>query len=121
MANPPMLHISSHQSLRDVLECHLSDGPIPSESLAAFLFKSKAEVWPTNLPNVSEKELRKSCNCLVLKLVASKILRAEKAVIKSPDAKPTVMLKWDCKIGPEGNRMLAYKDDALWRHIPTHN
>jgi hypothetical protein len=48
-----------------------------------------------------------SRNCLVvLKLVASKILRAEKAVIKSPDAKSTVMLKWDCKIGPEGNRML---------------
>jgi hypothetical protein len=49
-----------------------------------------------------------SRNCLVLKLVASKILRAEKAVIKSPDAKLTmVMLKWDCKIGPEGNRMLG--------------
>jgi hypothetical protein len=49
-----------------------------------------------------------SRNCLVLKLVASKVICAEKAVIKSPDAKLTmVMLKWDCKIGPEGNRMLG--------------
>jgi hypothetical protein len=114
-----MIPVSSHQSLRDLLECHLSDGPIPSENLGNFLFRSKAEVWPAAGTNVTDKDLRKSCNFLVLKLITSKLLRPEMA-IKS-DGKPTVMLKWEHKKGPGGRMMLAYKDDALWRHVPTCN
>jgi hypothetical protein len=112
-----MLPVSSHELLRGLLECRLSDGPIPSENLGTFLFKSKAEVWPAAMKNVTDKDIRKSCNCLVLKLIASKLLRPEMA-IKS-DGKPTVMLKWERKKGPGGRIMLAYKDDTLWRHIPT--
>jgi hypothetical protein len=115
-----MLPISSHQSLRELLECRLSDGPILSEDLGAFFFKSKAEVWSADVRNVPDKELRKSCNYLVLKLIASKLLRPEKASTKS-DGKPAVMLKWERKKGPGDKIMLAYKDDALWRHIPTCN
>jgi superfamily II DNA helicase RecQ len=37
-----MLPVSSHELLRGLLECRLSDGPIPSENLGTFLFKSKA-------------------------------------------------------------------------------
>lgn len=57
--------LSSHQSLRDAMECHLSDGRMLSEDLGAFFFKSKAEVWSADMTNITHEELRKSCNCLV--------------------------------------------------------
>jgi hypothetical protein len=115
-----VIPVFSHKKLRNLLECRLSDaGPLPSEDLAAFFFKNKAEVWPPSTPNISDKVLRKTCNYLVLKLIASKILAPEKA-IKSD--KPTVMLKWGRreKKDQEGKIMvvLAYKDDDLWKHIP---
>jgi hypothetical protein len=112
-----MFPVSSHESLRDLLECCLSDGPIPSENLGTFLFKSKAEVWPAAMTNVTDTDLQIFCNCLMLKLIASKLLHPE-MIIKS-DGKPTMMLKWEFKKGPRGRMVLAYKDDALWRHIPT--
>jgi len=53
---------------------------MPSDDLAAFFFKNKAEVWPSSTPNVPDEVLRKTCNYSVLKLIASKILAPEKAI-----------------------------------------
>jgi hypothetical protein len=87
-----MIPVFSHKKLRNLLACRLLDaGPMLSKDLAAFFFKNKAEVWPPLTPNILDEVLRKTCNCSVLKLIASKILAPEMA-IKSD--KPAVMLKW---------------------------
>ena len=71
----------SHQTLSNLLECRLSDaGPTPSDDLAAFFFKNKAEVWPSSTPDTPDEVLWKTCNCSVLKRIASKILAPEKAI-----------------------------------------
>jgi hypothetical protein len=56
-----VIPILSRQSLRDMLECCLSEGPAPFE-----------EFEEDMTDGVPDEELRKSCNRLVLKLTGQK-------------------------------------------------
>jgi hypothetical protein len=72
-----MFPVLSHQSVRKTLERPLlADGPMLSEDLGAFFFKSKAEVWSAACrhKNVSDEELQKSCHQPLLLLLSLLLL-----------------------------------------------